>query len=208
MKLLPFKKLPAKADSYTVGDSTIGEIELPKFGVLTLGEWVQYFDGNANIEANKDLSKDQKLVKRRVLEATLMLQRLDPTWTEKDTSAVWVVKDSPSGEHRVTPSEKLIKALADFFDKEFNQWAPSGYAFMVENQVIPKAREMAIARAKEDGLVVVTRSDLQSKGIFLGYRRQYVPQNVTGQTLLKWIVVDDFAPPAEFGDEEGDGEKK
>lgn len=199
LKFLPFKSLPAKAEIEVIGNPTIGEIEVPKFGSLQLGEWLQYFERSGEIKGNKAFTEDQRKTAFRVLEATLILRRLVPEWTEKDTTGVWVAKDAPSGENHLQPSEALIEGLAAFFDKEFLKWRPTGHVFLVENQIIPVAERMAIAQAKKDGLVVVTRSDLESQGIFLGYRSGNVPQNKPGEKLMVWRVVKDFSAPEGFG---------
>ena len=206
-KGLPFKTFPSDSNWITIGGSPVGEIQVPKFGSAGLNEYLFYCNQVALIEGDSSLSPEQKSVRYRLAQVTALLIRLDPTWTLKKTQSPWECQASDGSTQTFIPSMALIEALGDFFVNELNRWEPTDYVLRIEHQIIPEAKKLAIAQAKQQRLVVMTRTDLERSGIFLLYRRRHVPKSQPDDPL-QWVLVADHGGAEGFAKEESRPSKK
>jgi len=192
--LLPFRTLPAPADVEVIGNPTIGEITLPRYGSVTANELNAYRDRLA--ELPKDLSPGQEDSGLREIKVTTLFQsRVNRQWTTAHTLGSWTVE--VNGEPvAIEPSEVLIRLICQFFDNELEEGKPShGYSAIIQGRLTKEAKALAIAHAKEKGLVVVTNNNLESQAIYFLYERHLVPQG----GVPKWRVVADHAGAQGFG---------
>ena len=159
MKL--FKTLPANVKTVVVGNPNIGEIEIPKYGSLTIGEHTAYFEKvNDLIKNDVDGLLNINLT---LWKTTILIQsRLDPNWThDMTTASVWVVSDENGNNVSFKPVFSLLEAIEKFFDAERNQWSLSEFNLLVQGT---GALSLAIAECdKVPGSRVVTNPSLQGK---------------------------------------------
>lgn len=159
MKL--FKTLPSNAKTAVVGNPHIGEIEIPKYGSLTIGEHTAYFEKvNDLIKNDVDGLLNINLT---LWKTTILIQsRIDPEWThDKTVSPVWVVTDANDNTVSFKPVFSLLEAIEKFFDSERNQWSLGEFNLLVQGT---GALSLAIAECdKVPGSRVVTNPSLQGK---------------------------------------------
>lgn len=102
---LPFKVAP-KVEAVEIGDQTIGLLELPKRWSITPNEELLLAPMLAVVGDGRDSGKVHTF---RIKVATLALQRIHPSQTERETA------DLPN---------PLVVALYDYFMAERRQWEP------------------------------------------------------------------------------------
>lgn len=182
LRSLPFRLHPEASPIEIVGTSPIGEIEIPRFGSLLVGESLAYERGLADLEQPVGDVADKHL------KVTILIRsRLDPDWDTADTEGL---------------SSALLDALADFWLHEQARWEPFGFEAAVQSKGDGLA--IATAYAQEHGLCVCTRKDLAKQGIYYVFRRVLVPHG----GFPAWETVADFGGARERSEEpqEGDGE--
>ncbi len=199
---LPFKSLPGPSAWRCLGNPAIGEINVPKYGSVTYGEWVRYYDGLAAIEQDAELTQEQRSARVRGLQAGLILRRVEPAWQIDQMGEPWLTRSEQGELSPVSVSDLLVTELSKFFLGELNRWMPSGYVMLVEHESADTAQKIAIAEAEREGLVVLTRADLRLSGMFALFHRRSQPQ---GGTPV-WEVVADYSRDEEFSETEAEAQ--
>lgn len=114
---IPFK---AKLEPEIVD---VAGFQLPKYGSLTVYEQAFIFDLDIRREELLDgLTNGQADIALKEELATLMLQRVEPSWTIEQTKAYQWEVGTPDKPFKITPTVEMLDALFDFCMNEQRRW--------------------------------------------------------------------------------------
>lgn len=173
-----FKTLPAVNDTVTIGNPNIGEIEIIKYGSLTIGEHSAYFKKVNELIADESIGGllDLSLT---LWKTTILIQsRLDPSWNhEKTCSPVWDL-----GEGQLfKPPFALLEAIEKFFDSERKKWSLDEFNLCLQGT---ESLSLAIKKCDEiPGSKVVTNPSLQVTDTYYVLDDSLVPAD------SNWITI-------------------
>lgn len=201
--VLPFKTLPSPSQTQVIGNSTIGQISLPKESSLRLGELLAYREFLAGLD-EQNMTAGERDSAYRVAQVTILFQsRVHSGWTEEHTKAPWSIEVGGKTQ-TIHPSEVLVDLICDFFLSHLNRWRPHTYSAMIEGGVIDVARSMAIATAQKEKLAVVTNDNEEARATFYLFGRDLIPKGGTP----RWRVIEDFCEETDAPEAEESHKKK